>query len=88
MKHSDVTPYLVFDNEFLPSKVSTELVQAKYRKESMKSGFELFNTNKTSQTYEELQKATDVTLEMVWHLIEELKKDGVYCVIAPYEADI
>ncbi len=87
VKNSGVTPYLVFDGDFLPSKASTEAARAKRREESRKSGSELLNAGKASQAQQELQKAIDVTPEMARHLIEELKKDGVPYVVAPYEAD-
>ena len=86
-KYYGVTPYLVFDGDFLPSKAMTEASRAKRRDESKKIGLELLRAGKPSQAYDELRKAIDVTPEMARHLIEELKKADVPYVVAPYEAD-
>jgi exonuclease-1 len=86
-KYFGVTPYLVFDGDFLPSKAKTEASRSKRREESKRIGLELLRAGKPSQAYSELQKAIDVTPEMARHLIEELKKADVPYVVAPYEAD-
>lgn len=87
VKHFGVTPYLVFDGDFLPSKARTEASRSKRRQDSRKAGLELLKAGKPSQAQLELQKAIDVTPEMARSLIEELKKEGVHYVVAPYEAD-
>jgi exonuclease-1 len=87
VKYFGVTPYLVFDGDFLPSKASTEASREKRREDSRKAGLEYLKAGKPSQEHQELQKAIDVTPEMARHLIEELKKAGVPYVVAPYEAD-
>lgn len=85
--HFGVTPYLVFDGDYLPSKAATEHERATKREESKKLGLELYRLGKISQAQLELQKAVDVTPEMARQLIEELKNEGVQYVVAPYEAD-
>ncbi|KJR87422.1 exonuclease 1 [Sporothrix schenckii 1099-18] len=87
VQHFGVTPYLVFDGDFLPSKASTEASRAKRREESRKAGQELMNAGNPKQAFVEFQKAIDVTPEMACHLIEELKKLGLPYIVAPYEAD-
>lgn len=87
VKYFGVTPYLVFDGDFLPSKAHTEAARAKRREESRKAGLDLLKAGKPSQAQLELQKSIDVTPEMARHLIEELKKADVPYVVAPYEAD-
>ncbi|OTB12197.1 hypothetical protein K445DRAFT_321200 [Daldinia sp. EC12] len=87
LKHFGITPYLVFDGGFLPSKAATEASREKRREECRKAGLELLKAGKPSQAHAELQKAVDITPEMARHLIEELKKAGVPYVVAPYEAD-
>ncbi|KAI1769859.1 hypothetical protein F4818DRAFT_434972 [Hypoxylon cercidicola] len=86
-KHFGITPYLVFDGGFLPSKSITEASRRKRREECKKAGLELLKAGKPSQAHAELQKAIDVTPEMARHLIEELKKAHIPYVVAPYEAD-
>ncbi|KAI9816490.1 MAG: Rad2 nuclease [Pycnora praestabilis] len=85
--HFGVTPYIVFDGDYLPSKAATESDRAKRREESKRVGLELYRLGKTSQAHQELQKAVDVTPQMARQLIEELKRTGVRYVVAPYEAD-
>ncbi|KAI1413480.1 putative exonuclease [Hypoxylon sp. FL1857] len=87
LKHFGITPYLVFDGGFLPSKAATEASREKRREECKKAGLELLKAGKHSQAHTELQKAVDITPEMARHLIEELKKADVPYVVAPYEAD-
>ncbi|OCL14070.1 hypothetical protein AOQ84DRAFT_384981 [Glonium stellatum] len=85
--HFGITPFLVFDGDYLPSKAGTEKERAGRRKESKKLGLELLKLGKTSQAHLELQKAVDVTPEMARLLIEELKRHKIQYVVAPYEAD-
>ncbi|KAL8928467.1 MAG: hypothetical protein Q9208_001701 [Pyrenodesmia sp. 3 TL-2023] len=85
--HFGVTPYLVFDGDYLPSKAATEADRSKRREESRRLGLELHRMGKISQAHLELQKAVDVTPEMARQLIEELKEKGIQYVVAPYEAD-
>ena len=87
LQHFHVTPYIIFDGDYLPSKAATEADRAKRREESKKAGLELLGAGKASQAYLEFQKAVDVTPEMARQLIEELKKSGVQYIVAPYEAD-
>lgn len=86
-KHFGVTPYFVFDGDFLPSKAGTESSRLERREASRKAGLELLKAGKAAQAHTELQKAVDVTPEMARHLIEELKKAKIPYVVAPYEAD-
>ncbi|KAI1260275.1 hypothetical protein F5Y18DRAFT_406123 [Xylariaceae sp. FL1019] len=85
--HFGVTPYMVFDGDFLPSKASTEASRLESREKRKALGMELLKAGKPSQAHQELQKAIDVTPEMARHLIEALKQAGVPYVVAPYEAD-
>ncbi|KAK7757356.1 Rad2 nuclease [Diatrype stigma] len=87
LKHFGITPYMVFDGDYLPSKADTEASRERRREESKKAGLALLKAGKPAQAYAELQKAIDITPEMARHLIEELKKAGVPYVVAPYEAD-
>ncbi len=86
-RHFGITPYMVFDGDYLPSKGATEASREKRREETRKAGLELLKAGKPSQAHLELQKAIDVTPEMARDLMEELKKAGIPYVVAPYEAD-
>lgn len=87
LQHYGVIPFLIFDGDYLPSKAATEADREKRREESRRAGLELLNAGKTSQAHAELQKAVDVTPSMARQLIDELKKNGVQYMVAPYEAD-
>ena len=82
-----VTPYLVFDGDALPSKAGTNNERRKRRDESKAVGLELYRAGKLAQAHQELQKAANVTPYMARLLIEELKKQNVQYIVAPYEAD-
>lgn len=87
LRHFGVTPYIVFDGDFLPSKAGTEASRAKSREEHARQGKAFLEAGKRTLAEQEFQKAIDVTPEMARHLIEELKKMGIEYVVAPYEAD-
>lgn len=85
--HYGITPYIVLDGNYLPSKAGTELTRAASRAEAKSKGLDLLRMGKSAAAHTELQKAVDVTPEMARCLIEELKKLKVQYVVAPYEAD-
>lgn len=85
--HFGITPYIVFDGDYLPSKAGTEKERAARRKEGKRLGLELLKVGKTAQAQQELQKAVDVTPEMARMLIEELKYHNIQYIVAPFEAD-
>lgn len=85
--HFGVTPYIIFDGDNLPSKAGTEKDRRERRKEGKRLGLELLKLGKSSQAQQELQKAVDVTPEMARMLIEELKRNNILYIVAPYEAD-
>lgn len=87
LQHFGVTPYLVFDGDYLPSKAREESGRAAQREASKKAGLELLRQGKSSQAYVKLQKAIDVTPQMARHLIDALIEVNVNYVVAPYEAD-
>ncbi|KAI5205939.1 hypothetical protein AUEXF2481DRAFT_27566 [Aureobasidium subglaciale EXF-2481] len=87
LQHFNITPYLVFDGDYLPSKAGTEKDRAHRRKESKVKGLELLRLGKASLAQAELQKSIDVTPEMARQLIDELKGLDLPYVVAPYEAD-
>ena len=87
LKHFGITPYIVFDGDYLPSKAVTELEREAKRTASKKLGLELHRMNRISQANSELQKAVDVTPEMARQFIDELKLNNIQYIVAPYEAD-
>ena len=85
--HYGVTPYMVFDGDYLPSKAATEIDRENKREESKRIGLDMYRSGKVAEAHKELQKAVDVTPIMARELIEELKLMDVRYVVAPYEAD-
>ena len=75
--HFGVTPYVVFDGDYLPSKSHTEKGRAERRREARRQGLSLLQAGKVQQATQELRKAVDVTPSMARDLIEELKLAGV-----------
>lgn len=87
LRHFGVTPYMVFDGDYLPGKSGTEAEREKRREECRAKGLELLKLRKMREAQEQLQKSIDVTPLMARHLIDECKRIGVECIVAPYEAD-
>lgn len=87
LRHFDITPYMVFDGDFLPSKAATEESRAKNRQEKRRMALELMKAGKSAQAAQEFQKCIDITPQMASMLIQELKKMRVPYIVAPYEAD-
>ncbi|KAF9767401.1 hypothetical protein IL306_000045 [Fusarium sp. DS 682] len=87
LRHFGVTPYMVFDGDFLPSKAATEESRAMKRNEKKKAAMELLRAGKPAQATQEFQKCIDITPEMASALIQLLKKLDIPYVVAPYEAD-
>jgi len=87
LRYFGVTPYMVFDGDYLPGKSGTEAEREKRRKECRAKGLELLKLRKMKEAQEQLQKSIDVTPLMARHLIDECKQIGVECMVAPYEAD-
>ena len=87
LQHFGVQPYMVFDGDYLPSKAATEDSRAQKREEKKKLANDLLKAGKPSQAAQEFQKCVDITPEMASALIQELKKQGIPYVVAPYEAD-
>lgn len=85
--HFGITPYIIFDGDYLPSKANTESSRALKRSDSRSHGLELLKAGRSSAAQQELQKCVDVTPEMARHFIDELKQLNVKYIVAPYEAD-
>ncbi|KAG6038903.1 hypothetical protein E4U41_003550 [Claviceps citrina] len=87
LQHFGITPYMVFDGDYLPSKAATESSRAKKRAEKKKLANELLKAGRSQQAVQEFQKCIDITPEMASCLIQQLKQLGIPYVVAPYEAD-
>lgn len=87
LKHYGVTPYIVFDGDFLPSKAQTEREREAKRKENRRLGKESMARGNTKLAQEYFQKAIDITPDMALRFILALQQESFDYVVAPYEAD-
>jgi exonuclease-1 len=87
LQHFGVTPYFVFDGDYLPSKADTEKGRSESRENARRLGSELLALGKTKQAHQALNAAVDVSPEMAAAVIDELRQHKVAYVVAPYEAD-
>ena len=86
-RHYGVEPYVVFDGDYLPSKLHTEDSRAARRAEHLSAGQRYLAQNHRNKAMEHFQKCIDITPEMAYQFILALRKEGVSYVVAPYEAD-
>lgn len=87
LRHYGVEPYVVFDGDYLPSKLITESSRATKREEYRSAGMRFHAQRQTSKAMEHFQKCIDITPEMAYRFILALRREGVRYVVAPYEAD-
>ncbi|ODV85369.1 hypothetical protein CANARDRAFT_28166 [[Candida] arabinofermentans NRRL YB-2248] len=86
-KHYQITPYMVFDGDYLPTKANTELERATKRTEYKRLAIEAINCNDKKAAFGYFQKACDISPNMAKTLIDEFKVRGIKYLVAPYEAD-
>lgn len=82
-----VTPYMVFDGDYLPSKADTEKSRSESRENAKRKGMEMLQEGNNREAFDYLQKSVDITPTMAAQVIHELKKLNLPYVVAPYEAD-
>uniref|UniRef100_A0A182TA54 Exonuclease 1 n=1 Tax=Anopheles maculatus TaxID=74869 RepID=A0A182TA54_9DIPT len=83
----NIKPILVFDGQHLPAKAGTEAKRRESRANARKRGAELLRLGRIDEARSFLRRCVDITHEMALQLIQECRKRGVDCIVAPYEAD-
>ncbi|XP_035892248.1 exonuclease 1 [Anopheles stephensi] len=83
----NIKPILVFDGQHLPAKAATEAKRRESRDTARKRGAELLRLGRVDEARSFLRRCVDITHEMALQLIQECRKRGVDCIVAPYEAD-
>ncbi|XP_053670108.1 exonuclease 1 [Anopheles nili] len=83
----NIKPILVFDGQHLPAKAATEAKRRETRENARKRGAELLRQGRIDEARSFLRRCVDITHEMALQLIQECRKRGVDCIVAPYEAD-
>ncbi|KAA8519582.1 hypothetical protein F0562_013794 [Nyssa sinensis] len=87
LRHHGVKPILVFDGGLLPMKSEQENKRARARKENLARAMEHESNGNSAAAYECYQKAVDISPSVAYGLIQVLKQENIYYVVAPYEAD-
>lgn len=87
LRHFGVEPYVVFDGDYLPSKLHTEDSRAARRAEHLSMGMRFHSQGQKSKATECFQKCIDITPEMAYRFILALRRENISYVVAPYEAD-
>ena len=89
LQEKGITPLLVFDGCYLPSKKHIELERKKRREQNRQEGIKLFNADNEPAVYKKCFKASlEVTPQMAHNVIVECCVErGIEYVVAPYEAD-
>lgn len=87
LRYFDITPYFVFDGDYLPSKANTEKEREKRREEYKQQAIDAKKKGNSKLAFNFYQKACDISPEMAKSVINELKLKGIKYVVAPYEAD-
>uniref|UniRef100_A0A182UW22 Exonuclease 1 n=1 Tax=Anopheles merus TaxID=30066 RepID=A0A182UW22_ANOME len=83
----NIKPILVFDGQHLPAKAATEAKRREIRETARKRGAELLRLGRIDEARSFLRRCVDITHGMALQLIQECRKRGVDCIVAPYEAD-
>jgi exonuclease 1 len=87
LRHYGVEPYVVFDGDYLPSKLRTEDSRASKRAEHLSAGMRFHAQKQNAKATEQFQKCIDITPEMAYRFILALRRENIAYVVAPYEAD-
>ncbi|KAI8573788.1 hypothetical protein RHMOL_Rhmol01G0302800 [Rhododendron molle] len=85
--HYGVRPILVFDGGLLPMKSEQEIKRARARKENLARAIGHETNGNNAAACDCYQKAVDISPSVAYELIQVLKQQNVYYVVAPYEAD-
>lgn len=87
LRRYNIRPILVFDGAPLPMKAGKEGSRHSSRESSRAKAHELIGLGEHGAASAHINKSIDVTPEMAYRLICELKLLGIEYVVAPYEAD-
>jgi len=87
LQYYKVIPVLVFDGSRLPTKSATESSRQEKRLLNKQMGNRALMSENKNSANEYFKKAVDITPQMAYTLIEELRKNNIEFIVAPYEAD-
>ncbi|CAF0761738.1 unnamed protein product [Didymodactylos carnosus] len=84
---SGIKPIMVFDGSPLPSKRGTEMKRRAEKDINRLRAQDAIKSGKQTDALTFYRRSIDVTSEIVLEIIQALRKMGVDCLVAPYEAD-
>ncbi|CAH0476721.1 unnamed protein product [Peronospora belbahrii] len=87
LQRNGVIPYVVFDGGPVPMKKDTEEERRKSRQKNRELGIQHFHNKRFSEARKCFVRAADVSPYIAHRVIQQLKKQNVSYVVAPYEAD-
>lgn len=87
LRRCGVEAVYVFDGGRMPGKANEEAERKRTRTEAKDRARKHRRAGNLTAANEQYQRAVDVSPEMALAVIEELKKNGFECIVAPYEAD-
>jgi exonuclease-1 len=87
LTENGIKPIIVFDGNDLPMKSNTEHQRNESRNSNKRKGLEYLNNGHKSKAIECFQSAVEITSEMAYEWIKELRKYNIDYIVAPYEAD-
>ena len=82
-----VTPVCVFDGTSMPMKAETDKQRHAKRENAKQEGMTLLKNGNQKAAIECFEKSIDVTTELAFAVIQVLKRRGIECIVAPFEAD-
>ncbi|KAK5639537.1 hypothetical protein RI129_012029 [Pyrocoelia pectoralis] len=87
LRSCNIKPILVFDGQHLPAKQETERRRHEHRSHARNRATELLRLGKMDEARQYFRQCVNVTHEMALALIKECRRNGIDCIVAPYEAD-
>ncbi|KAI8815068.1 PIN domain-like protein [Cladochytrium replicatum] len=87
LRRHNLVPFLVFDGGNLPQKAGTDSSRKETRESNLARGRNFHRLSQLDKAEECFQRSLEVTPEMAYELIKELRRANVEFVVSPYEAD-
>lgn len=86
-KSFNIKPIMVFDGNHLPAKSLTESKRKELKLIARQKAQASFRMGNPEEARSYLKQCIDITPQMAFNLIDECRKNGVDCIVAPYESD-
>lgn len=87
MQANKVRPVVVFDGKSLPSKAETNKKRSESKRENRAKARMLFAEGRSAEAKEVMRRCVEITPELAHQFIEELRRQNIDYLVAPYEAD-